>query len=98
MLWFHGINGEFKTTIGVKQGGLLSLFLFSLFIYDLENYIDGTAKRTLCRRGIKQSCFKLRTYLYYLLIFLKNSVNSLKHNSEIDRNELDSGTNDKYSK
>jgi len=67
----EGVTGSFKTEMGLKQGCILSPILFSLFINDLPEFLEG---------GCEFGGFRVNTLMYADdLVLLASTPAGLQH-------------------
>ncbi|RZF38720.1 hypothetical protein LSTR_LSTR013745 [Laodelphax striatellus] len=63
----EGLSEKFENGTGVKQGCLLSPLLFSLFVNDLEDYLDGGI-------SVGGICMKLLAYADDIVLLASDRV------------------------
>ena len=83
MKWGTTFSGFFRLLCGIRQGGVLSPYLFSLFI---DSVVDKVAASHLgCH--VKHVCFNILMYADDIIL-LSPSVSTLQHLLKVCESEL----------
>ena len=59
------LSNDFTCLLGVRQGECLSLFLFSMYVNDLEEKLAGNGFKVMKLECLNSSCFYMLMILYF---------------------------------